>query len=186
MKRNLMLVLMTALILPARLSFGGMLEVSEPVYFQMGIEKRGEVTFMLYTNEAPKTTARIIELIQKSFYTGQKFHKVVRQPRPFLAQIGDPNSKTKKMDDASLGSYSTGTKIAYENSGYKHVKGAIGMSRLEDSKDTGDTQFYFMLDSYSFLDGQYTVFGQVVKGLEILDTIELGDKVTGIKQVERP
>ena len=60
------------------------------------------------------------------------------------------------------------------------------MSRLEESKDTGDTQFYFMLDTYSFLDGQYTVFGQVVKGLNILDSIEQGDKVTSVKQIDKP
>lgn len=101
-----------------------------------------------------------------------------------MARTGDPNSKTKKMGDPSLGTYSTGTKIPYEETGFKHVEGAVGMGRLPEDKNSGDCQFYIMLGQSGFLDGQYTVFGQVVSGLDVLRKIELGDRITSVSVVK--
>lgn len=147
-------------------------------YLKLVVEGRGTIWIQLFTKEAPLTTKRIIELTQQGFYDGQRFFEVARKPRPYMARIGDPNSRTKPMDDKSLGSYSTGTKIPYENSGMKHVEGAVGLSRLPQDKDTGDCQFYIMLDKHGFLDGNYTVFGQVVSNLNLLKSLEVGDRVT--------
>lgn len=149
-------------------------------HVHISIEGKGDILITLYPDRAPKTCARIIDLFQKGFYDGQRFHKVVKSPKPFLVQVGDPNSRVKEMRDPSLGSYKSGAQIPYENSGLKHVRGAVGLSHLEGSRDSGDSQFYIMLDSYSFLDGQYTVFGVVQQGLDVLDKIELGDKITRI------
>lgn len=154
-------------------------EMAESTLLRLDIEGKGSITITLYTKEAPQTTSRILELAGQGFYNGQKFFKVVRSPRPFIAQIGDPNSRNRSMDDPSLGTGGTGRKIPFEKTPYKHVIGAVGLARLPDDPNSGDSQFYIMLGAASFLDGNYTVFGQVTDGLDLLQRLELGDKVTG-------
>jgi cyclophilin family peptidyl-prolyl cis-trans isomerase len=151
---------------------------------KMVVEGKGEIIIKFYGKEAPEASKRILKLAKDGFYDAQTFFKVVKSPRPFLVQFGDPNSKSKPADDPSLGTYASGTKIAYENSGFKHVRGAVGLARLPENRNTGDTQFYIMLDSAPFLDGQYTVFGNVVKGMEVVDKISQGDKVTTVSAIE--
>ena len=145
------------------------------------VEGRGKIVINLYTQEAPKTTARIMELAQSGFYDNQKFFKVVRQPRPFAVYFGDPNTKTKALDDRSIGSGSSGKTIPYENSGIDHQVGSVGLSLKAGQPGTGDCQFYISLGEFNFLDGQYTVFGQVTKdSLPLLDKLEKGDLVTKV------
>lgn len=148
----------------------------------LSIENKGRVGIRLFADKAPKTVARIVELTNQGFYNGQRFFRVVRSPRPFLAHFGDPNSKSKDLSDPSMGSGGTGRKVPYEDSGASHVYGAVGMSRLPDDKDSGDCQFYIVLgNNNKFLDGSYTVFGQVVEGLELLGRLEQGDRVSTAK-----
>lgn len=142
------------------------------------IEGRGQVVITLHTKEAPKTTAQIIKLAQQGFYNGQKFFKVVKQPKPFLIQTGDPASKSKPANDPSLGSGGSGSSVPYENSGFPNVEGAVGLSTLPRDRDSGDSQFYVLLGPAKFLDGSYTVFGKVVSGMDVVRAVELGDKVT--------
>ncbi len=151
----------------------------------MQIAGRGNVVIRLYTDEAPKTTAHISKLVRDGFYDGQKIFKAVKKPRPFLVQFGDPQTKTRPIDDPAMGTGGTGTKIPYEASGLRHVRGAVGLSRLPEDKDSGDCQFYIMLGAYSFLDDNYTVFGQVVEGLDLLDSLEPGDVVTKVTYVKK-
>ncbi|HRI44254.1 MAG TPA: peptidylprolyl isomerase [Fimbriimonadaceae bacterium] len=153
-------------------------------YLRVVVEGRGTMWIKLHTAEAPKTTARIMALASDGFYDGQRFFEASRSPRPYMARTGDPNSRTKPMGDRSLGTYSTGTKIPYEDSGFKHVEGAVGMGHLPGDKDSGDCQFYIMLGPSGFLDGQYTVFGQVVSGMEVLRKVELGDRITSVSVVK--
>ncbi len=149
------------------------------------IEGKGDVVIRLEEGKAPQATARIKNLASGQFYDGQRFFKVVRQPKPFLVQCGDPNSRSKPMDDPSLGSWSSGTKVPYEANDLKHVRGAVGLARLSSNKNTGDSQFYIMLDNAPFLDGQYTVFGQVVSGMDVVDKIALGDKIRSVAVVSQ-
>lgn len=144
----------------------------------LSIEGRGQVAILLHTKEAPKTTTQIIKLAQSGFYDGQKFFRVVKSPKPFLVQTGDPASKTKSADDPSLGSGGSGTRVPYEESGFPNVEGAVGLSALPKDRDSGDSQFYILIGPAKFLDGSYTVFGKVVSGMDIVRAIELGDKVT--------
>lgn len=144
------------------------------------VADKGKIVIRLYSEEAPLAVSAISKLAKEGFYDGQKFFKVVRQPRPFLIQFGDPQTKTKPLDSPTMGTGGTGRKIAYENSGYTHVRGAVGLSHLPEDKNTGDCQFYIMLGTYGFLDGNYTVFGQVTEGLDLLDKIEQGDQVTKV------
>ncbi len=142
------------------------------------IEGRGNVFVLLHTKEAPKTSARIAKLVTDGFYNSQRFHRVVQTPKPYLVQIGDPVSKTGDITNANTGG--SGTKIPFEDSGFKNIAGAVGLARNMDDKDSGDSQFYLLLDRSTFLDGNYTVFGQVVAGMDVLKKIQKGDKVVSM------
>lgn len=144
------------------------------------VKDKGDVVIELFTKEAPKTTAKIIALAEKKFYDNQKFFRVMKDPRPFLVLFGDPGSKTKSMDDSSLGTGGSGESINYEESGKSNVKGAVGLSTLPRDKNSGDSQFYILLDDKPFLNGSYTVFGQVLSGMDIVEKIEVGDLVTSV------
>ena len=147
---------------------------------KLTVERRGDIYILLHTKQAPKTTAQIIKLANSGFYNGQKFFKVLKDPRPFLIQFGDPGSKTKPMTDPSLGNGGSGTTVDYEDSGKKNVAGAVGLATKERKPDSGDSQFYILLADSGFLDGKYTVFGQVVSDMAVVRGIQLGDKVTSV------
>jgi len=142
---------------------------------KLEIEGRGNVYILLHTKEAPKTSAHIATLVKKAFYDGQRFHRVERNPKPFLVQIGDPTSRTGAIGDA--GGTGSGARIPFELTKFKNVVGAVGLCRNFDDKDSGDSQFYILLDRSSFLDGNYSVFGQVVVGLDVIKKIQLGDRL---------
>ena len=147
---------------------------------KMEIEGRGDIVFKLFTKEAPKTTTQIMRLVKQGFYNGQKFHRVERQPRPYLAWFGDPGTKTMELDNGAIGGGGSGTRIPYEPNSRTHVVGAVGLAHPVNEKDGGDSQFYFVLGPASFLDGNYTVFGQVISGQDVLKKIERGDKVVNV------
>ena len=148
------------------------------------IEGRGNVYVLLHTAEAPKTTAHILSLAKSGFYNSQRFHKVELKPKPFLVQIGDPTSKTG--DIANAGATGSGARVAYEDTKFKNVVGAVGLVRNTDDRNSGDSQFYMLLDKSSFLDGNYTVFGQVVVGLDVLRKIQKGDRVVAFTVLRGP
>ena len=175
MRRFFLVVLLAAL---ASLVFAQYKPKSGETVVRLTLESNSTIDILLYTKQAPKTTSRIINLVQQGFYNGQRFHKVVKNPRPFLVQIGDPGSKTKSMDDKTLGTGGTGTRVPFEDSGFANVTGAVGLATQENDRDSGDSQFYILLANSRFLNGASTVFGQVVFGLDSVNKIALGDKVT--------
>jgi len=148
---------------------------------QMNIEGRGPLSIKLFTKDAPRTTEHILGLARQGFYDNQRFYRVDRTPRPYLARFGDPQSKTLSLDHPNMGNGGSGKRIAYEESGRRNVIGAVGLSHPPDDKDGGDSQFYIVLGPAQFLDGNYTVFGQVVGGLDLLPQISKGDKVASVK-----
>ncbi len=151
---------------------------------RLEIEGRGNVFILLHTKQAPRTTAHISRLAQQGFYNGQRFHEVIRSPRPYLVRLGDPLSKdASKLDDAAMGSGGSGARIPYENSGLSHEAGAVGLATLRDDKNAGDSQFYIMLAPAKFLDGNYTVFGKVVAGMEVVGRVQKGDVVVSVRVV---
>jgi len=150
----------------------------------VSVEGRGDFTIKLFTKEAPKTTARILSLVGNGFYDGQRFHKAEKSPKPFLVQIGAPKSKGGNLNDPELLTDGTGKTLNYEESGISNEKGAVGLARLPDSKDSGDSQFYILLSNNRFLNGKYTVFGTVILGMEVVQFIEKGDRITQIKIVK--
>jgi len=185
MKKTFALSILTILAFGATVGLTPATAVAKEQFLVLDIEGRGTITIQLYADKAPKACAQISGLAQKGFYDGQKFFKVIRSPRPFLAQLGDPQSKTKSITDSNMGNGGTGAKIAFEDSGQRHVKGAVGLAMKPDDSGTlfGDSQFYLMLGNAGFLDGKYTVFATVTKGLDVLDTVEQGDVIKSVKFV---
>jgi cyclophilin family peptidyl-prolyl cis-trans isomerase len=172
---------------PIFLSILGLLSlvVANPVapetLLKLEVAGRGTITIELYTSQAPKTTAHIIDLVKNQFYDGQKFYRVVKTPRPYLIQFGAPDSRTKSMDDPDLPHEGSGVKIPFEDSGHSNdASGVVGLSTQQGDKDSGDSQFYILLAPAKFLDGNYTVFGKVVEGMDILKAVEKGDQVSTV------
>ncbi|HEV8014530.1 MAG TPA: peptidylprolyl isomerase [Stellaceae bacterium] len=123
---------------------------------------KGRVVIELRPDLAPKTVARIKELARAGFYDGLKFHRVIDG---FMAQTGDPRG------DGTGGS---GQKLKAEFNSARFVRGTLGMARSNDP-DSADSQFFICFAPAPFLDGKYTVFGQVTSGMEFIDAIKKGD-----------
>lgn len=148
---------------------------------KVAIEGRGNLYIKLFTAEAPKTTSHIMGLVRRNFYDGQRIFRVDRSPKPFLIQMGAPGSRTKGMDDPTLLTEGTGAKIPFEDSGFLHDQaGRVGLSAQPGDRNSGDAQFHILLGPSRFLDGNYTVFGQVVGGLGLLSRIEKGDRIVSV------
>jgi peptidylprolyl isomerase len=128
---------------------------------------RGKIRFRFFTQDAPRTVKRIATLVSEGFYNGLLFHRV--EPG-FVIQGGDPTG---------TGSGGSGQRLGAEFNSRKHVLGSVAMARGEDP-DSADSQFYISLGSHPQLDGRYTVFGQVVEGIEVLGQIQVGDRMTAL------
>jgi peptidylprolyl isomerase len=124
--------------------------------------KDGVVLIKPRPDVAPNHVARIKELVSKGFYNGVLFHRVIAG---FMAQTGDPTG---------TGSGGSGQHIKAEFSKTPHMRGAVSMARAADP-DSADSQFFIVFAPAPFLDGQYTVWGEVVRGMEFVDNIKKGD-----------
>ncbi len=125
---------------------------------------KGSVTIALRPDLAPGHVKRIKELVRKKFYDGIVFHRVIEG---FMAQTGCPQG---------TGTGGSGQKLKAEFSKEKHVRGTASMARAQ-SPDSGDSQFFICFAAAPFLDGQYTVWGQVTEGMENVDKIKRGEPV---------
>jgi peptidyl-prolyl cis-trans isomerase B (cyclophilin B) len=135
---------------------------------------KGTFEFETYPNEAPKTVARIVELVNKRFYNGQRVHRVVPN---FVVQLGDPTSRdmTKQADWGRMGS-GTPIGVAEITKTRKHVRGAVAMAHAGDAS-RADSQWYVTLSPQPRLDGQYTVFGQVISGMDVVGKLQVTDRI---------
>ena len=124
--------------------------------------KDGRVVIRLRPDLAPKHVARIKELARAKFYDGLLFHRVIEG---FMAQTGDPKGN---------GTGGSGTKIKAEFTPTPFARGTVGMARSSDP-DSGDSQFFIMFDDGDFLNGKYTVWGEVTSGMEHVDAIARGE-----------
>jgi len=143
------------------------------------MEKAGDITLELFPKDAPKHVENFVSLAKKGFYDGQRVHRV--EPN-FVVQFGDPQSKTLPMDHPRMGTGDPGYKIKAEFNSRKFERGVLGMARSQDP-DSAGSQVYIMLGPAPFLNGKYTAFGQVTKGMDVVDKIRVGDRITSIKVV---
>ena len=135
------------------------------------MEKGGEIVIEFFPADAPKTVEKLVTLAKKGFYDGLTFHRV--DPK-FVVQGGDPKGD---------GTGGPGYKIKAEFNKQKHDRGAVAMAPSQ-SPDSAGSQFYITLAPAYFLDGQYTVFGKVASGMDVVDKIKIGDKMKSVKIVE--
>ncbi|QVL53729.1 MAG: peptidylprolyl isomerase [Cyanobium sp. M30B3] len=171
---------------------------------------KGEVRFQLDGAAAPLTAGNFVDLVQKGAYNGTAFHRVVRQPSPFVVQGGDPLSanpmtptsqygqgsfiengearliplelRLKQEQAPSYGRELTAPTISRQLA-LVHQRGALAMARSADP-NSASAQFYVALQALPELDGRYAVFGRVSEGMEVVDRIEQGDRIIRATVVE--
>lgn len=134
--------------------------------------KDGTVIIELRPDLAPNHVARIKELTRKGFYDGVTFHRVIAG---FMAQTGDPTGT------GSGGSDLPDLKAEFNSA--KHIRGTVSAART-NNPDSANSQFFICFKPTPFLDGQYTVFGQVIEGMDYVDAIKKGQPDSGA--VTRP
>lgn len=166
---------------------------------------KGEVQLQLDGAAAPLTAGNFVDLVKRGVYNGTVFHRVVREPVPFVVQGGDPASADPKVPSSQygLGSYvepasgearlipleikrSDEPEPRYgepvtapgvtRQLALAHQRGAVAMARSADP-NSASAQFYVALQALPELDGRYAVFGRVSKGMEVIDQIRQGDKI---------
>ena len=133
---------------------------------------KGTIEFETYPEEAPKTVARVLELVKKNFYNGLRFH---RAKPDFVIQVGDPVSRDMSRRDW-WGRQGSGTAIGVAEITKKrrNVLGAVAMAH-GGTPAAADSQFFILRRNAPDLDGKYTVFGKVLKGMDVVAKIERGD-----------
>ncbi len=128
----------------------------------------GDIVFSFFPDDAPHHVAAFLKLADAGFYDGLRFHRV--EPG-FVVQGGDPRGD---------GTGGPGYHLKAEFNARPHVRGTVAMAR-SSQPDSAGSQFYICLDDARFLDGQYTVFGQMTDGFEALDAIRRGDEMTSVR-----
>jgi peptidyl-prolyl cis-trans isomerase B (cyclophilin B) len=133
---------------------------------------RGTITIELYPEAAPGTVANFEKLANSGFYDGLTFHRVIPD---FVIQGGCPRGD---------GTGGPGWTIPCETEGnpHKHLRGSLSMAHA--GKDTGGSQFFICHSPQPHLDGRHTVFGRVTEGIEVVDAIRRGDRMTRVRVVE--
>ena len=126
--------------------------------------EHGEIMIELYPDSAPNTVANFKALAGKGYYDGLLFHRVIPG---FMAQGGDPDGR---------GTGGPGYSVKAEFNERRHVRGTLAMARSANP-DSAGSQFYICFDAQPHLDRQYTIFGQVTEGMDIVDQIHQGDKM---------
>lgn len=144
--------------------FQGVLEPGVEYHAIVEMERGGAFEIVLFPEVAPNHVANIVSLARKGFYDGVTFHRVLEG---FMAQGGDPTG---------TGSGGPGYTIPAEFSALPHTRGAVSMARTPDPNSAGSQFFVCFSDRYRrALDGQYSVFGRVVRGMEVVDSIRRRD-----------
>ena len=125
----------------------------------------GTIVFKLLSDLAPETVRNFVKLATDGFYNGTLFHRVIPG---FMIQGGDPN--TKNGNKNTWGTGGPGYTIKAEFSSKSHHRGIVSMARAQDPNSAG-SQFFIVTTDSTFLDRQYTVFGEVIEGMDIADKI---------------
>ena len=159
--RRFVFVCFMALAFLARQS--GAVDLENTIYLEL---KDGRVTIEMRPDLAPNHVARIKELVRQEFYNGVVFHRVIED---FMAQTGDPTG---------TGSGGSGQKLDAEFTNEKHLRGTVSMARAGDP-NSADSQFFIVFKTAPWLDGQYSIWGQVTDGMDAVDKIKMGAPGSG-------
>lgn len=135
--------------------------------------EKGVIEFETYPEEAPKTVETILALVKRNFYNRMRFHRA--EPN-FLVQIGDPQSRNILMRDWwGRGGSGKPIGVAEITKKRSHVRGAVAMAYAGTDPKLAESQFYIVLRASPQLNAKYTVFGKVIKGMEVVDRLEQAD-----------
>jgi len=174
--------------------------------------KGSPITIEVDGTNAPITAGNFVDLVQQGVYNGLVFHRVVRDPEPFVVQGGDPQGKDPNFPVERLGTggfidpqtsqeryipleikakgsktpiYSKTLKTAgiSQPPVLRHTRGAVAMAR-SSMPDSASSQFYIALAELEFLDGEYAVFGHVKEGMDVVDKIQQGDRIESAEVTE--
>ena len=163
MKKITLLILSLSVILAFA---AGCKKAEEPTETRAIIEtKFGNIELRFFSDVAPNHVKNFIALAKEKFYDGTTFHRVIPG---FMIQGGDPNTKDPNNPEHGMGG--PGYKIKAEFNARPHKKGTLSMARAADP-DSAGSQFFICVADVPFLDKQYTMFGEVVKGMEVVDKI---------------
>jgi peptidyl-prolyl cis-trans isomerase B (cyclophilin B) len=128
--------------------------------------KFGSMEIRFFPDKAPKHVENFMKLTKSGFYDKTIFHRVIPG---FMIQGGDPHTKDEK-DKSKYGTGDPGYKVKAEFNDLPHVRGIVSMARAQDP-DSAGSQFFIVLKDSPSLNGKYTVFGEVIKGMEVADKI---------------
>lgn len=126
----------------------------------------GTIVFKFHPEVAPKTVENFKKSANSGFYNGTKFHRVIPD---FMIQGGDPNSKSSDRSTHGMGG--PGYTIPAEFSSISHKRGIVSMARRGDNINSAGSQFFIVVKDSTFLDKEYTVFGEVIQGMDVVDKI---------------
>ena len=133
----------------------------------------GEIEIELLADKAPGHVKNFVDLAKKGFYDGTTFHRVIPG---FMIQGGDPNTKDKKASRSTHGTGGPGGPgLKAEFNDTPHKRGIVSMARSQDP-NSASSQFFIVVADSRFLDNQYTVFGEVTKGMDVADQIVAAPK----------
>ncbi|MEM9928156.1 MAG: peptidylprolyl isomerase [Cyanobacteria bacterium P01_D01_bin.50] len=157
------------------------------------------ITIELDGENAPISAGNFVDLVQKGFYDGLAFHRVISSPQPFVAQGGDPKGNgtggyidetgkertipleiTPKGAEEPIYGKTFKTANVKKTPQLQHKAGAVAMARSQNP-NSASSQFYFALADLAFLDGDYAVFGNVTDGMDVVNKIKQGDKIENAK-----
>lgn len=193
---------------PGGSSFGNLPRLDGEATVEM-VVKGAPITIQVDGTDAPITAGNFVDLVNRGLYNGLAFHRVVKEPQPFVVQGGDPQSKNVNfpIDRLGTGGFvdpATGAERyipleikpegaaqpvyskTLETAGVtappvlRHKTGAVAMAR-SSLPDSASSQFYIALDQLDFLDGSYAVFGYVTSGMETVQQIQQGDRITSAR-----
>ncbi|MEP6914098.1 MAG: peptidylprolyl isomerase [Acidobacteriota bacterium] len=166
-------VLIAAALIAGLLPFGMLAQTSPGAGPVIVLETaKGIVEFETYPEEAPKTVAQIVGLVQRNFYNGLRFHRAEYD----LVQIGDPATRNMlKRDMWGRGNSGKPIGVSEITKKRRHLRGAVAMAYPGSNATLADSQFYITTKAHPELDPKFTVFGHVIKGMEVVDTIQVAD-----------
>ncbi len=158
---------------------------------EFSVQNKGTFQVELNTDEAPRTSAHILKMVEEKFFDGMLFH---RRVSGFVLQGGDPDSKTWTREEArlkpgemggteGLGESTYGQPIPFEKNNLSHLKGTIGIALESPGDDSGDSQFFINLADNKRLDGKYVCFGKVTKGMGVVMKTVRGDLIVSVTKL---
>ncbi|MBZ0265368.1 peptidylprolyl isomerase [bacterium] len=128
----------------------------------------GEIVLRFYPESAPMHVERVKAIIASGEYNNVQFHRVIPG---FVVQAGDPTTADSKTQRREYGKNGTGVTLPAEFNELKHLPGRVGMARGDHDINSADSQWYICLDTLAHLDGRYTIFAEVIEGMDVVHKI---------------